>query len=180
MSALLARLTNHAKWPDGTFGGGIPVITADDIAAACNRLTKHVQYYARVKFCFDGSSVRALYRANREATLHAARIERWEALQLGNHVVERIADLALREALVGNLCSHCGGAGVHNNQKSCKVCHGSGKSKPVPIEAKARVAGVSVDEWKRHCERRYTQTVNDLLGFDSLIAEEIARGVYGS
>lgn len=174
MSELLARLTGAAKWPDGGGPGGFAKLTVQDIAGACKGMTRHVYLYALVKFVFDGGSVNELYSLNRQAALYRAKVKRWA---LDATVVRRMADLSLRDSLVPRLCNHCDGAGIHNNQKECKHCRGSGTGGELSAETKAKFAKVAHEYWNHHCEHRYDEMRREFDVFDSVIAANLRKNL---
>jgi len=160
--------------------GGIPSVTPEMVAAACHGLTRQVYLYALVKFALDGRSANELYRVNRDAVAHMARVKRWaEQEGFSLECIVRAGDIALRESLVCRHCGHCGGAGVHNNQRQCKACGGNGRAKPVPNDALARYAGVTSKQWGMLYSDKFEALKVEYAGFDDLIARKIRKSIFG-
>lgn len=174
MTELLSKLAPHMKWPNGEGAGGGVAISAQDVAAACRGMTRHIYLYALVKFVFDTSVVNELYAENRRATVYRAHLQRWRALDLGIEVIHKMADLSLREAIIPPHCAHCNGAGIHNNQRSCKECGGSG-IRHIERSVRARFCGVSLSQWDSVCAHRYDELQREFDYFESLIASIVKR-----
>jgi hypothetical protein len=96
-------------------------------------------------------------------------LQRWGAEVL---VINKLAALAVFEAVSPGRCSACGGVG-HVHGSECDMCHGVGL---LPVSGRSRAAflGVSKDQWPRVWKGRYDAVYAFLLGLNSRVRTVIA------
>lgn len=174
MSELLAKLASHAKWPDGVPGGSISSITADDVAAACHGMTRHVYLYALAKFCFDANVIPELRRLNRDAVVYRAKIEKW---RVDRDQAQVLADLVLVEAISPRTCKSCRGSTLQHNQKPCPSCQGKGFLGPKGKDC-AKEMGISSAAWTQSWQRKFDVVFSDFIAFDDQIGKHLRRKLY--
>lgn len=174
MSELLSKLAPHARFPNGEPPGGIPKITAEDVAGACAGMSRHAYLYALAKFCLDESVLPELRRSNRQMAAHKAGLQGWRCDPVS---VLLLADLALDEALSPRTCRRCRGSKLQQNQRQCPWCAGKGYL-GIDGGRGAEIVGVSRQAWQQTWRRRADEMVADLLALEDDISRHIRRRVY--
>lgn len=136
--------------------GGIDRLTAQDVAAAeaMAQLGELAALLARAIGTGDlaaTASLRTVWAA--ECIQHGRRHQWGDTTQL-----LWLAALTLDEAIRVPICSHCGGTGIHRNQRTCAACEGTGRAARFRPSDYAEIMRCSVGEWlgmwqPRHRER---------------------------
>lgn len=171
MIELLARLNNSGKFPDGSLGGGTPVISNEDIAGACKGLTKHAHYYALVKINGDKGALVDLRRLHYDAIKHRAAVEGWKS-DTGR--LAMFSALSLMEGIEPRMCSRCHGSGLQQNQKPCQQCKGH----PFLGANGAKCAdmmGITRSAWAKTWAPRMDDVLSDFLAFEDIVNRHLRR-----
>jgi len=177
MSKILTMLNAKSVTLDGMPPGGIPRITPDMVAAALVNLKPIVREYGLVKYA--GHEDYDLKRLHLILTAQTAIDEKWIKKATGWRVVFKFADMALSEALDNNLCRRCKGAGAHNNGQTCAACKGGQHAKPLSMNDRAEMIGVTEYKWKTYWQERLAKSASEFASYDEKIGKELNRQLLG-
>ena len=145
---MLAKLAPKGVDYKSVGGGGGPMLTEMDIAAACAGLTKAQELLLRAKYCNDTASA------------HAFTVEVWEGLcdklgairDLDYLALMRLAKMMAQEIVNPGKCRKCRGTGYVQTQfqaaKQCPSCGGGG-DKALSQRQRARQADIPESTWRQ-------------------------------
>lgn len=173
MSELLAKMTSHGNWPDGTPWGGRAEVTPEMVAAACAGMSRYVYLYGLAKFTLDAEALKSgeLQKLNLEAVEYQARVKRWQA---DEYKLAVFANLVLKEALEPRKCKRCRGSRLQQNQKPCPACSGKGFL-GASGEKCAEGMCITPVAWSKTWRRRFDDVLSDFAVFDDIIAKRLRR-----
>ena len=144
---MLAKLAPKGVDYTSVGGGGGPMLTEMDIAAACAVLTKQQELLLRAKYCGDTGSA------------HSFTVEVWDRLchELGKNrdfdyiALMRLAKTMAKEIIDPGKCRKCRGTGYVQTQfqaaKQCPSCGGGGE-KTASQRQRARQADIPESTWR--------------------------------
>ena len=144
---MLAKLAPKGVDYKSVGGGGGPMLTEMDIAAACAGLTKQQELLLRAKYCGD------------TACAHSFTVEVWERLcdelgkirELDYLALMRLAKTMSREIVDPGKCQKCRGTGhVQTDFEAAKQCPscGGGGDKSASQRQRARQADIPESTWR--------------------------------
>ena len=152
LSLLTARVQRFHLAP-----GGIPVLTAEDIATALGMVkNQDAVLYARVKYCGQHDFAEDVALAIRRRFLWRAADENWKIPRHG--FLLDLSRLLLTEAVDPNICLWCNGSGDGRHANGlvvgCDGCNGTGRRKMWDRD-RADLVGVSAQSWSNVWGKRY-------------------------
>jgi len=139
--------------------GGIPNITAEDVAAALGMMKNdEARIYARIKYCGQTEYADELARAMRRYILFRKADDGWRIPRPG--FILAMSYLILSEAVDPHTCSWCEGRAEvrpeHGPVIVCEACQGSGRRR-MKNGDRARLMGVSKSSWSDPWGDRYRE-----------------------
>jgi hypothetical protein len=153
--------------------GGRDRLTAQDVAAAVAmaHLSEGAELLAFALGCQGQADIRRwhsywLGRVRRMA-------EDWEAPP---HRVTTFALVTSVHVLDPGNCAHCHGAGIHQNQRTCVQCEGSGK-RGQSDAGTAFQLGVTPTEWRDAWSGRYRLAMHRLAMWQSDADSALSRSI---
>ena len=159
--------------------GGIPVITAEDIAHILGMIkSTRAALYARIKYSGQDEYAKELSELMRTQVLSEVEdIARWKGK--GGDWVLKLCQMALVESIDPNTCSWCNGVAevtLEDGQRiECGGCNGSGH-RPWRDKDRARLADISPSAWCNYWSERY-RTIQQITcdRYEELICGAIAK-----
>jgi Zn finger protein HypA/HybF involved in hydrogenase expression len=131
-------------------GGGIPLISSQDIAACLGRIQATGPALLVRTMAGDLSSLKPLQQAFRQHVAHMAMLKHWSVGPNFSACFEGLCVAALHLYLIPDTCGRCEGRGSVQLQTmqviDCPVCKGVGH-RDVKEEDKARIASIPFSFW---------------------------------
>lgn len=170
---ILARLC--PKIADLGSRGGLPELTALDVAAALAGLAPGPYHLARLAWVDDHRAEPDLVRALCDEVSPPRR----PGMGAGRPYLAALA-LAIAEYAWPPRCHECEGHGVlwTPKPKHCTGCHGSGSGRWSERQM-AEAVGVSVAEWREVWRGRYERAYRCVSGWGSEVASHLHRRLGG-
>lgn len=178
----LAKLCPKSPSLTGGFGG-IPEITAQDLAAAmaAGRMSRAEANVLWILYC-DDQRVETRTELIRDLLLEVAGWtesrrfqEQWEHGQRGGKIAI-VCRMAIAEMEYDTRCHACGARGVDLNQRKCTQCGGTGK-RPLTEGDRAKAAEQTKQEWDRHFAWYYALVWGHVVSLGSDGLRKFAKGL---
>lgn len=162
----------------GVGGGGIPSLTASDIARMLTGLERGPFLAGMVKECGDIRSVAELERWLWIEAMNIACRERWPFCR-GQAYCRRMAGLAVYEFIVPvpSVCESCSGDGfivVDGNGMECTECRNRGGRK-MSANLRSELAGIPYTSWRQGWGTRYEAVYLTVQGWHSAAMSHMRR-----
>ena len=140
-------------------GGGIPLLTTDDINAACAGADSIGLDMLLAKICADRQAQsRAFYSLYQEIVQLSVE-RRWKIREKGEEKIRSLTQLIIYELTNAPRCPKCKGTKFNRNLKPCKSCEGTGFYR-IKDTQRAKAMKISPSTWQRVWSYRYA----DVLG----------------
>jgi hypothetical protein len=158
---------------DGAGGGGLPSVTASDLAAAVAmaNLPKGAWYLGLVLFCGQDDALRDFEYA---IWLHAVGVanKRGWKIDTGKQQLRGISRVAMRLVVDPFRCRYCGGGGFNQHHKPCRRCAGSGMA-VISQRQLAKLASIPQRTWLDTWAARCADIERDVIGW----RDQLERGL---
>jgi hypothetical protein len=145
--------------------GGIPALTAEDVAHALGMIQHDdARAFARMKYCAQWHFTEGLARAIRMHMMTRKLDDSWRIPRVG--FLLDLAYLMLTEAIDPFTCTWCCGRAAIRDDKGlvieCQACDGSGK-RPMRDMDRARMMNIPKSSWSDTWGARYRATQIDTV-----------------
>lgn len=149
----------------------IDALSPQDVAAAAAGSSRLGYYVCLAKFSSHDHLVANILEELSGSIRSQALERRWDVRR---EALDAICQLAVLELLHNPLCRHCRGAGKHKNQRTCKLCRGSGRVM-MSDEERRRACDMSKRDWERAGRRAFAAAVNLLQAEEDAFLGHMAR-----
>ena len=150
----------------------------EDMAYALAGMDEMVSKYARLKYAGEERYYGDLWRYVYYEILALANRKKWTFKMTGLHFPVRLAELAVRESTMSDLCRKCNGKGYISTgytRMDCFSCEGSGALKRTE-KFRARFMNISSRGWRYTWRDRFRGDVLPLLdGFEHEIEYQLGK-----
>lgn len=173
----LSRLNPPSVWPTDVGGGGVPETLPAELAMALAHSHPAVHQLIVAKYVRVNSE-----RAQAQTfypiwglVMDMKITDKWPHGPKGKHWYRNLTTLVILELTEPNLCSHCGGAGVHAvNGRDCGACGGVGKYVMGDVE-RAQALEIPFSDWKNGWRDRYEKIYRRVSALEHLSLAIIGR-----
>ena len=146
----------------------------EDMCFALAGMDEIVSKYARLKYVGEERYYGDVWRYVYYEVLKTAKDQGWPQFRKGPNFPVRLAELAVRESTMSELCRKCNGKGyiaTGYTRIDCFSCDGSGALKRTE-KFRARFMGMNVSKWRNIWRDRFRR---DVLGVLDVFEFEIGR-----
>lgn len=181
LSLLTAKVQHFAMAP-----GGVPDITADDLAFALATIeNRNAVRYARLKYAHDLTVIEDLALAMRQQTTQFKSVGKWREGRK-NWILD-MCYLALIETIDPLTCPWCLGQEDRQVRKPgkgyrvgqiirCDACKGTGRRKLRAVD-RAKLMGIDQGSWSRPWAPRYEDIIAMPLNWDGEIVTAVNKKI---
>ena len=150
----------------------------EDMAYALAGMDAMVSKYARLKYAGEERYYGDLWRYVYYEILSLAGRKKWTFKMTGDYFPVRLAELAVRESTMSDLCRKCNGKGYISTgytRMDCFSCEGSGALKRTE-KFRARFMNISSRGWRYTWRDRFRRDVLTILdGFEHEIEYQLGK-----
>jgi hypothetical protein len=184
MLELLTMLGPKPQNLNGT-GGGIPLITSQDVAASLSRIKITGPSLLVRTMAGDPTTLRSLIQAFRQHVAHMAALKHWKTGPKYNDYFEGLCESVLHFYLKPRICYRCKGHAFVTLRTGqiidCPVCvrldeYGARVAVIDTMEKdKARAAGIPIETWLDTWQDRYRAARDILTAWESEADSAVKR-----
>lgn len=159
MNPELLKLLNPRGVQLTDTGGSVPLITSDDINAACSGADPIGLDVLLIKVCNDRQAQRRAFYSLYQEVIQLAVDQRWKIRERGEEKLRSLTQLVIFELTNKPRCPKCNGTKYTRNFKPCKVCGGTGFYK-IKESQRAKALNVAPSTWARVWAYRYGEVLS--------------------
>lgn len=159
MNPELLRLLNPRTSQLTDSSAGIPLITVDDVNAACAGVDQAGLDLLLVRVCNDRQAQRRAFYSLYQEVVQLAVDQRWKIREKGEEKLRSLTQLVIFELTNKPICPKCNGTKFNRNFRPCKSCGGTGFYK-IKESQRARALNVAPSTWTRVWAYRYAEVLS--------------------
>jgi hypothetical protein len=176
---MLARLNPSSPLPTGDPPTGPPVITPQDIAAACantDAAGAEIVWRKYVEVGSDAPQTKSFY-VTWHRVVQLSIEEDWPSGPRGANWLRKLTILALIELIDPMRCGVCEGTRFRMN-RLCPLCKGTGKQ-PLDQAMRSEIAGIPFPAWRSGWGNRYERVYRMLAAMENTVLYQAAEKLFG-
>lgn len=155
-------------------GKGMPILTVDDINAACAGADQLGLDILLAKICHDKKQQGVAFDRLYLEVVSTASNHHWKIKGERNEKLKRLTQLIIYELIEPSRCPKCRGTQYNRNMKPCKACHGTGYYR-IKDSQRAKVLGIDRSTWNRVWSFRYAQILSNISYHETAALNNMAK-----
>jgi len=174
MNPEMLKLLNPKTTRMDGMGGARPMVTVDDINAACAGSNQAGLDILLAKICADRSAQNRAFYSLYQNIVQLAVDNRWKIREKGQEKIRGLTQLVLFELTTNPRCPKCNGTKYNKQLKPCKACNGTGFYK-IKETQRARALGINASTWKRVWAFRYAEVLSLVATYEAEALRSIGK-----
>jgi len=174
MNPELLKLLNPKSIRMDGAGGGIPMLTVDDVNAACAGADQLGLDILLAKICSDRQQQDKTFDRLYLEILSIASNHHWKIKGERTDKLKRLTQLIIYELIESPRCPKCHGVQYNRNMKPCMACQGTGYYR-IKDSQRAKVLGINRSTWNRVWSFRYAQVLSNISQHETAALDSMSK-----